>query len=206
MTTIAIIAQKGGAGKTTLAVHLAAEAERAGKVALVVDMDPQASASQWATWREGAPPDVIDTPPPLLAKKIKQAQDMGAEFVVIDTPPHADAAATTAAAVADLLLIPCRPRGLDLHAIQLTARLVEATRKPAFVVFMGGPPNARKLYEEAAQVVQSYGLQAAPCIIPERASYHHATSQGRAAYEIEPKGKAAEDMAALWQWLTQQTR
>ena len=202
MTTIAIIAQKGGAGKTTLAVHLAAEAERNGQVALVVDMDAQASAFQWGLWREGAPPDVIDCPPPLLARKIAQAQEMGAGFIVIDTPPHADSAATSAAAVADMLLIPCRPRALDLHAIQLTARLVEATGKRAYVVFMGGPPNARKLYEEATNIVKGYGLDVAPHIIPERAAYHHATGQGRAAFEIEPNGKAAEDMSVLWTWIS----
>ena len=54
--TIAIISQKGGAGKTTLAIHLAAAAARAGRVSLLIDTDPQASASQWAEWRQGAPP------------------------------------------------------------------------------------------------------------------------------------------------------
>lgn len=201
MQKIAIIAQKGGAGKTTLAVHLAAEAERAGKVALVVDMDPQASASQWSQWRNGEPPEVIDTPPPLLAAKLKQAEDMGAQFAVIDTPPHADTTAATAAQSADVVLIPCKPRAFDLAAIQMTARLVESARRPAYVVFTGGPPNARRLYEEAAEVVTSYSLQVAPCIIPERASYTHATAGGRVAFEIEPKGKAAEDMASLWLWL-----
>lgn len=201
MQKIAIIAQKGGAGKTTLAVHLAAEAERAGRVAFVVDMDPQASASQWGQWRKGEPPEVIDTPPPLLASKLKQAEDMGAGFAVIDTPPHADTAAAAAAQNADLILVPCRPRAFDLAAIQMTARLVENSRRPAYVVFMGGPPNARRLYEEAAAVVTSYGLTPCPCIIPERASFTHATAGGRVAFEIEPEGKAAEDMATLWNWL-----
>ena len=64
MPTIAIISQKGGAGKTTLAVHLAAAAEAAGHVALVIDTDPQATASQWASWRSERPPEVIDSAPP----------------------------------------------------------------------------------------------------------------------------------------------
>ena len=93
MPTIAIISQKGGAGKTTLALHLAAAAEDAGHTALVIDLDPQATASQWAAWRNDAPPVVIDSAPPRLAAKIEQATGQGAEFIVIDTPPHADSAA-----------------------------------------------------------------------------------------------------------------
>lgn len=73
--TIAIVSQKGGAGKTTLAIHLAAAANRAGQVSLVIDTDPQASASQWAEWRQGAPPEVIDSAPPRIAAKIEAAAD-----------------------------------------------------------------------------------------------------------------------------------
>src|SRR3546814_1440224 len=86
MPTIAIISQKGGAGKTTLALHLAAAAEDSGHTALVIDLDPQATASQWAAWRQDVPPVVIDSAPPRLAAKIEQATAQGAEFIVIDTP------------------------------------------------------------------------------------------------------------------------
>src|SRR3546814_20900537 len=88
MPTIAIISQKGGAGKTTLALHLAAAAADSGHTALVIDVDPQATASQWAAWRQDAPPVVIDSAPPRLAAKIEQATGQGAALIVIDTPPH----------------------------------------------------------------------------------------------------------------------
>src|SRR3546814_10968498 len=78
MPTIPIISQKGGAGKTTLALHLAAAAEDSGHTALVIDVDPQATASQWAAWRQDAPPVVIDSAPPRLAAKIEQATGQGA--------------------------------------------------------------------------------------------------------------------------------
>ena len=87
MPTIAIISQKGGAGKTTLALHLAAAAQDAGRVSLIIDTDPQATASQWAAWRQDAPPEVIDSPPPRLAAKVEAAKAQGAELIVIDTPP-----------------------------------------------------------------------------------------------------------------------
>src|SRR3546814_5857218 len=74
MPTIAIISQKGGAGKTTLALHLAAAAEDSGHTALVIDVDPQATASQWAAWRQDAPPVVIDSSPPRLAAKIRSEE------------------------------------------------------------------------------------------------------------------------------------
>ena len=106
MPVIAIISQKGGAGKTTLAIHLAAAAQDAGRVALIIDTDPQATASQWAAWRGDTPPEVIDSPPPRLAAKVAAAQSQGAELIVIDTPPHADSAARAAVEVADLVLIP----------------------------------------------------------------------------------------------------
>ena len=107
--TVAIVSQKGGAGKTTLAIHLAAAATRAGQISLVIDTDPQASASQWAEWRQGAPPEIIDSAPPRIASKIEAASEQGAQLIVIDTPPHADLAASKAVECAELVLIPCRP-------------------------------------------------------------------------------------------------
>src|SRR3546814_5332965 len=118
MPTIAINSAKGGAGKTTLALHLAAASEDSGHTALVIDLDPQATASQWAAWRQDVPPVVIDSAPPRLAAKIEQATAQGAEFIVIDTPPHADSAASAAVEAADLVLIPCRPSAFDLAAIK----------------------------------------------------------------------------------------
>jgi len=200
MPTIAIISQKGGAGKTTLALHLAAAAENTGHTALVIDVDPQATASQWAAWRKDAPPVVIDSAPPRLAAKIEQAMNQGAEFIVIDTPPHADSAASAAVEVADLVLIPCRPSAFDLAAIKTTASLIKMRGKPAFVVFTAGSPTAPRMYEEATQLVESYGLNACPHIIADRAVFRHAAAEGKTAMEIEPKGKASDEVRLLYKW------
>jgi chromosome partitioning protein len=204
MSTIAIISQKGGAGKTTLALHLASAAQDSGRVSLLIDTDPQATASQWAAWRRDAPPEVIDSPPPRLAAKIAAATSQGAEIIVVDTPPHADSAARAAVEVADLVLIPCRPSAFDLSAIQTTAKLVQLLKKPAFVVFTAGPPNAARIYQEAGDLVESFGTPACPIILPDRAAYRHASAEGRSVMEFEPQGKAADEVRAIYKWTCRQ--
>ncbi|WP_420383435.1 ParA family partition ATPase [Novosphingobium sp.] len=202
MTTIAIVSQKGGSGKTTLAVNLAAVAEAAGQVTLIIDTDPQATASQWGSWRSERAPEVIDSAPPRIQHKVDQAKAQGATFVVIDTPPHADSAASRAVEAADLVLIPCRPSAFDLAAIKTTISLVRLFDKPAFVVFTAGPPHAARMYEEAAELVRSFGIKACPQILPDRAVYRHASAAGASVIEFEPDGKAAAEITALYMWST----
>ena len=185
---------------TTLAVNLAAEAQRAGEVALVIDTDPQATASQWASWRQDSPPEVIDSAPPRLAAKIDAAKGQGASFIVIDTPPHADSAATRAVDVADLVLIPCRPSAFDLAAIKTTVQLVRVLGKPAAVVFTAGPTHAPRLYEEAAQLIREAGIAVCPHRIPDRAIYRHSSAAGQTVIEADPHGKAAAEIAQLFRW------
>lgn len=205
MPTVAIVSQKGGAGKTTLAIHLAAAAHAAGHVSLIVDTDPQATATTWGQWRNGQAPEVIDCAAhALLARKLAQATELGAEFIVIDTPPHADIMAREACRAADLLLIPCRPRTFDLNAARTTAELVKASGRPAFVVFVAGPPKASILYSEASDIIAATGLPVAPVMLPERGDFHNGTGRGQTAQEFAPTGKAAADVAAMWRWTEQQ--
>ncbi|MGL4968350.1 MAG: AAA family ATPase [Inquilinus sp.] len=200
MLTVAIVSQKGGSGKTTLAVHLGSSASRAGYVSCIIDTDPQATAAAWGDWRGGEDPEVITTPPARLAKTLSNTAELGAEVVIIDTPPHADAAAREAAKASDLILIPCRPRAFDLHAIRATADLVKFSGKPGFVVFNAAPPRAPSLFSEAAGLVEEIGLRVSPVVIADRAAFHHGTAAGKTAVESDPLGRAAEEMHALWLW------
>jgi chromosome partitioning protein len=204
MTTIAIVAQKGGAGKTTLAINLAAAAERAGEIALVIDTDPQASACQWASWRGDRPPEVIDSAPPRLSAKIAQARSQGATFIVIDTPPHADLAASKAVEAADLVLIPCRPSAFDLAAIRTTGQLVKLHGKPAVLLFTAGPVRAPKIYADATALVESFGISVCPHHIADRAAFRHASAAGQTVFEFEPDGRAAAEVAAVHMWVVAQ--
>jgi chromosome partitioning protein len=207
MQTIAVVSQKGGAGKTTLAIHLAVLAATR-CVTLIVDTDPQATASRWSQWRGDADPEVIDCgAPSLLAGKLAKAEALGAELVVIDTPPHADAMARAATRLADLILIPCRPRAFDLAALDATADLVRASGKPAFVVFNAGPPRAPRIYREAEELVAGgFGLAIAPARLPDRAAFQHSTALGQTAPEWLTDGKAAADMRVLWAWVRDELR
>ncbi len=194
MTTIAIVSQKGGSGKTTLSVNLAAAAEASGAISLIIDTDPQATASQWGAWRSDKAPEVIDSAPPRIQAKVGAARDQGANFIVIDTPPHADSAASRAVEAADLVLIPCRPSAFDLAAIKTTVSLVRLFDKPAFVVFTAGPPQAPRMYEDAAELVRGFGVEHCPHVLPDRAVYRHASAAGASVIEHEPEGKAAAEI------------
>ena len=196
------MSQKGGSGKTTLTVNLAAAAEAAGQIALIIDTDPQATASQWGSWRNNRAPEVIDSAPPRIQHKVDQAKAQGATFIIIDTPPHADSAASRAVEIADLVLIPCRPSAFDLAAIRTTISLIRLFDKPAFVVFTAGPPNAPKIYQDAIDLVRGFGIEACPHLLPDRAVYRHASAAGASVLEFEPTGKATAEIDALHMWIT----
>ena len=204
MPTLAIVSQKGGSGKTTLAINLAVTASAEGQRACVIDTDPQATAATWADWRGDRQPEVITCPPARLGKTIQAAGKAGAQLIVIDTPPHADAAAREAVRAADLVLIPTRPRAFDLHAIEATAELVRYAGKPGFVVFNAVPPRATNLIGEVTEFVESLDLAVCPVRFGDRGAFHHYSSAGEVASEGDPDGKAAHEVAALWQWVRQQ--
>jgi chromosome partitioning protein len=201
MPTVAIVSQKGGSGKTTLALHLGASAAYDGMQSCVIDTDPQATAAAWGDWRGEFLPEVITSPPARLGATIQKVSRAGVELVVIDTPPHADAAAREAVKAADLVLVPTRARAFDLHSLETTAELVAAARKPVFVVLNAVPTRATNVIAEASAFARNLGLDVCPVLFGERAAFHRSSATGEVAQESDPEGKAAGEVAALWQWV-----
>ena len=202
MRTVALLSQKGGTGKTTISLHLAVDAQQAGQTTVVVDLDPQASSAGWKDSRKADAPVVIAVPASRLPQAIQAAQSGGADLVVIDTAPHSGDVALAAAEAADLVLIPCRPGILDLRAIGTTARVVKLAGKPAYVVLNTIPPRALNVLADATAAVAVHGLEVAPIALQQRAAFAHALTAGLTAQEFERDGKAAEEIAALYAWLT----
>jgi chromosome partitioning protein len=201
MKTLAIIAQKGGSGKTTLAVHLTVCAARHDLHTALIDLDPQASAFKWNESRDEADKlDAIKTTPPQLAGLLEQAKKGKAAFVVIDTAPHSDSAAAIAAQVADFVLIPCRPARFDLDAIASTVEIARFAKTPAAVVLNAVPPRG-SIGHEARETLKRQHIPVTDVVTCQRVAYTHAVIDGRSVHEYEPDGKAAAEVDALFHWL-----
>lgn len=201
MKTIAVLSQKGGAGKTTVALHLAVAAVAEGFATAVFDLDPQASATGWRDSRAAEAPTVHALPASRLAKALEAAARDSVSLAVIDTAPHAADAAVAAAEAADLILIPCRAGIFDLRAIAATARIARLAGVPAHVVLNHAPHRAPRVEEDARDAVEQHGLPVAPVILHQRAAYAHALTVGQTAGEFEPGGKADDEMRALLAWV-----
>lgn len=200
MKTVAIISQKGGAGKTTLTVHLATAAVAAGHTTAIIDLDPQGTATSWSDRRSAGAPEVVSGQAVRLPALMTAARDNGVDVLILDTAPNADQTASLAARAADVVLIPCRPSAFDLEAIETTLMLAKVAKKPAYVVLNAVPPRSG-IGKEAAEGLKGQGAQVAPHQLTHRAAFAHGVIDGRTAQEFEPEGKAAEEVAALYAWL-----
>lgn len=144
---------------------------------------------------------MVTAPPARLGRTIASAENNGVDFIVIDTPPHADAAAREAIKAADIVLIPTKPRAFDLAALEPIADLVSFAKKPAFVVLNAVPTGATVLAKDARKAAKAMGLEICPVELGERADFHRSSAKGETASELAPEGKAAQDIDALWKWV-----
>ena len=200
MFIIAVLSQKGGAGKTTIACGLAVASETRNEATVLVDLDPQGSASAWNDLRHADEPIVTATQGHRLTQVLKAAKEAGAERAVIDTPPHTVDTALVAANESDLILIPCQPATADLHAIRTTINVARLAQKPAAVVLNRARVNHR-VNDEAQAALQQYEVVACPVILHERIDHQHSFTQGMTAPEFAPRGAAALEMQRLEEWI-----
>lgn len=200
MKTIAFLSQKGGSGKTTLAVHTAVAATEDGERVVIVDTDIQHSATTWSEARTAAAPVVATAPAAHLAEVIAAARGEAMSLCIIDTAPHAAPDAARVARLADLVVIPVRPTAFDIAAAGSAVDIVEAAGVRAVFVLSACPFRSPEIAETRA-VLAGYGLPVAPTEITDRRAFARAVASGRAVTEFESSGKAAEEIRALWFWL-----
>jgi len=203
MKVVAILSEKGGAGKTTLSVHLATAATLAGQAAVILDLDPQGSAYAWAQRRNEAP-EAESIQPVALTGWLDKLTAADAGLVVLDTGRDANNAGYTAAKAADLILIPLRAGGFDFLALGRTLDLCRLVGKRPFVVLNAIRPGSLRAIEEAREVLAGMDCDLAPVVLHERADFRAASVAARSAQEIDPKGKAALELEELYQWTTRQ--
>ncbi|HET6221496.1 MAG TPA: ParA family protein [Dongiaceae bacterium] len=200
MQVVAFASQKGGSGKTTLAGHIAVQAERSGDgpVALV-DTDPQGSLADWWNEREAETPLFAHTSIARLADDLERMRGMGIELVVIDTPPAITATIAEVIRLCDLVVVPTRPSPHDLRAVGVTVELVERLGKPLVFVVNAASPRAR-ITSEAVIALSQHGTLA-PSILHNRTDFAASMIDGRTVMEVDDSSRSNLEIEQLWQYL-----
>jgi chromosome partitioning protein len=205
---IGLLNQKGGVGKTTLAVNLAAALTLRGGRVLLIDADPQGSALDWAAAREGDPLfAVVGLPRPTVHKEIAVVAQ-GYDHVVIDGPPRVTDLARSAIMASDLVLIPVQPSPYDIWAADEVVKLIAEARvykenlKSVFAVNRKIANTA--IGRDVGEALAAYQVPVLKATITQRVVFAEAVAQGKSIFEIDPNGPAALEMLAVLDELLQE--
>ena len=200
MYVIAVLNQKGGAGKTTIATHLARALQLGGAGVLLVDSDPQGSARDWAAVRDEQPVTVVGIDRPTIERDLRNIARK--DFVVIDGAPQAADLAVSAIKAASFILIPVQPSPYDIWAtadlVDLVKQRIEVTDgklQAAFVVSRA--IKGTKIGAEITEALTGYGLPVLAARITQRVSYPTTAALGTTVLDTEPDGEAAREVRAL---------
>ena len=202
MKTIVFAARKGGSGKTTLAAHMAIQAEAAGNGPVtLIDTDPQQSLTAWWNDRQAESPLLLEIAIGGLFIELGKVR-AAPGFVMIDTPPLDSAVIAAVIAVADLVVIPVKPSPHDLRGVGVTVEICKKARRP-FVFVVTQAVQRATLTQQAPLILSQFG-PVATSIVYNRVDYAGAMTDGRTVQEIDPRGKAAAEVEQLWIYLFQQ--
>jgi chromosome partitioning protein len=198
---IGFLNQKGGVGKTTLAVHAADALARRKRRVLLVDADPQGSALDWAASRQDAPAfPVAGLPRPSIHKELP-ALARGYEFVVIDGPPRVYDVARSAIMASDLILVPVQPSPYDVWAAREIVDLLheaavfKPSLKSAFVINRKIVNTA--LGRDVTEALAEYPIRVLKAAICQRVALAESAAQGRTVFETAPENPASRELTAL---------
>lgn len=193
---ITIAQQKGGAGKTTLAAHLGVMLSEFGLNVAMIDVDPQGSLSAWHKVRKQlggdvAPLTFIQTNGEQLGSEIRRINDVH-DFIIVDSPPHADTDARNAVAHSNLVIIPMQPSPLDLWATQATLKMARKAKIPVKMVLNRVNPQA-KLSQKMREEMKDLSLS----LFGNRVIYAGALLVGKGVSEMAPSSVATKEIEAL---------
>lgn len=197
MPTIAVITRKGGAGKTTITTAVAAHLAAGGIPTGILDLDPQGSATAWIAARPADRASVahVRSKPATLRDDLRAMLASGIATVLVDSPPHSDAAMAGAVEVADAVALPSLPSAFDLHALGAAVDAVRSLGRPAGVVLNSAIPNTIALAESQAAVAEM-GMPLLG-ILTRRMAWQYAAARGLGPSELDPTCQAAKEVDAL---------
>ena len=200
MYAIVLATQKGGSGKSTLAIGLAIAAMDDGHRVGVIDADPQGTISNWGRRRTSLKPRVecVDGSIAIERAILDLGRD-GFTVSIIDTAATDNALSASAIGAADLCLIPARPSPADIEAALPTLSTLRRLDK-RFAFVLNQTPSRSNRTSEAATALHAAGVLALPYIV-QRNDHQDALGVGLGGTEYDPRGKAAEEVRGLWQWV-----
>jgi chromosome partitioning protein len=205
MKVISLVTQKGGSGKSTLCVSLAVAAHEAGRRVCILEMDKQATVSQWAQARQNnVPPRVAQVKVGDLDDAMTQLTNGGCDYVFIDTPGVDSPSINAVIRVSDLCLIPCRPSPADLRGVSPTLAAIHRLEKNFAFVLNQTPPKSYRV-RDTSEGLKVLGMLAEVNVVM-RNDHQDAIGSGQGVTEFNPEGAAADEMRRLWAWVENRTR
>ncbi len=194
---ITVAQQKGGAGKTTVAAHLAVALQQKGRRVAVIDIDPQGSLGFWHRVREQRFGEgftglsFASVSGWRVASEISRLKKMH-DYIIVDSPPHTETEARTAIRAADMIVIPVQPSPMDLWATKATLDLAKTEKVPVKVLLNRVPPNSRLTPTIAAELPIL-----ADTTFGNRVIFAASLLEGRTCTEVEPNSLASLEVKSL---------
>jgi chromosome partitioning protein len=194
---------KGGAGKSTVTINLAAAAQMAGISTAIIDLDAeQQAAARWKDTRgKERPPLVVSPVYTRLPQIVEELDERGVELIFIDCPAFQPPITVKAVDVANLVLIPCRTTVQDIQYVQTTIDIAADKQKPT-VVFLNAVELQIRETEEARAYFEKIGIALAPVYLSKAVAYHRAIAAALGVTEYEPTGKASQEVLAVLEWIS----
>lgn len=201
---LAVLNQKGGTGKTTIAVHIGMAWVRSGARVLLIDADPQGSALDWSEARKTLQPalPVVGLPKPTLHREMPTLAG-GYDHIIIDGPPEIEAIVKSALMAADLVLIPVQPSGVDVWGARaIVGLLADAAPlrphlKAAFAV--NRKISKTFLSQAVLKALEVYRLPILTCPVTQRIAFAESVGSGRTVFDLNPSSLASREALALAQ-------